>query len=286
MVRGMVTPFKMPIFYDFDVDADLALVEDMIAEVEAVGGRVRAVVCDMGNGKFLGKDGVKLYQKGYHSLPNPARPDDKVWVIPDPVHMIKVILLLLSLFSILDFFQLLRNAIWGKGGMVYNDGDGDVKICKRDFRELLTHDADSGEFQRLFKFGQSHLDVTNHEKQRVYLAVQTLSESVSNAFTLLGKHKHAKFVLAVDRWFHVCDSRTKEHMKPFKAALGTHEEEQLLHLEKMIKMMKCIRFAAGHENKHFQKGIIAATKSIMALYHELRKEGHAFLCTYLVNQVC
>ena len=104
MVRGMVTPFKMPIFYDFDVDADLALVEDMIAEVEAVGGRVRAVVCDMGNGKFLGKDGVKLYQKGYHSLPNPARPDDKVWVIPDPVHMIKVILLLLSLFSILDFF--------------------------------------------------------------------------------------------------------------------------------------------------------------------------------------
>ena len=76
MVRGMVTPFKMPIFYDFDVDADLNLVTDMITEVEAVGGRVRAVVCDMGNSKFLGKDGVKLYQKGNHSFPNPARPDD------------------------------------------------------------------------------------------------------------------------------------------------------------------------------------------------------------------
>ena len=50
MVRGMVTPFKMPIFYDFDVDADLSLVNDMITEVEAVGGR--AVVCDMGNSKF------------------------------------------------------------------------------------------------------------------------------------------------------------------------------------------------------------------------------------------
>ena len=184
------------------------------------------------------------------------------------------------------FFQLLRNAIWGKGGMVYSDGDGDVKICKGDFKELLTHDADSGEFQRLFKFRQSHLDVTNHEKQRVYLAVQTLSESVANAFTLLGKHKHAKFVLTVDRWFHVCDSRTRDHEKPFKAALGTHEEEQLQYLDEMIKMMKCIRFVEGHEQKHFQKGIIAATESIMALYQELKKEGQAFLCTYLLNQVC
>ena len=95
MVRGMVTPFKMPIFYDFDVEADMTLVREMIEEVEAVGGRVRAVVCDMGNAKFLGKEGVQLYQKGNHSFPNPARPDNKVWVIPDIVHMIKVILLLL-----------------------------------------------------------------------------------------------------------------------------------------------------------------------------------------------
>ena len=44
-----MTPFKMPIFYDFDVEADMTLVREMIEEVEAVGGRVRAVVCDMGN---------------------------------------------------------------------------------------------------------------------------------------------------------------------------------------------------------------------------------------------
>ena len=93
MVRGLVAPFKMPIFYDFDVEADLTLVKEMITAVEAVGGRVRAVVCDMGNAKFLGKDGVKLYQTGTHSFKNPARPDHKVWVIPDIVHLIKVILL-------------------------------------------------------------------------------------------------------------------------------------------------------------------------------------------------
>ena len=90
MVRGLVAPFKMPIFYDFDVEADLTLVKEMITAVEAVGGRVRAVVCDMGNAKFLGKEGVNLYQIGNHSFQNPARPDHKVWVIPDIVHLIKV----------------------------------------------------------------------------------------------------------------------------------------------------------------------------------------------------
>ena len=99
MVRGMVTPFKMPIFYDFDVEADKTLVEEIITEIEARGGRVRAVVCDMGNAKFLGKDGVKLYQTGNHSFQNPARPDHKVWVIPDIVHLIKVILLLLLIIK-------------------------------------------------------------------------------------------------------------------------------------------------------------------------------------------
>ena len=171
--------------------------------------------------------------------------------------------------------------------MVYNDGDGDINISKKDFGELLTHDADMGEFQRLFKFGKSHLNVTNHEKQRVYLAVQTLSESVANAFTLIGKTKHAKFVMTVDRWFHVCDSRTKDHEKPFKAALQeNYEEEQLSYLHNMIDMMQCIRFASGHQTKHFQKGIISATKSIIALYQELKAEGLPFLCTYLLNQVC
>ena len=104
MVRGMVTPFKMPIFYDFDVEADKTLVNEIITEVVAVGGRVRAVVCDMGNAKFLGKDGMKLYQTGNHSFQNPARPDHKVWVIPDIVHLIKVILLLLLIIKFVFYF--------------------------------------------------------------------------------------------------------------------------------------------------------------------------------------
>ena len=171
--------------------------------------------------------------------------------------------------------------------MVYNDGDGDVEMTKKDWEELLTQDADNGEFQKHKKFGKSHLNVTNHEKQRVYLAVQTLSESVANAFTLIGKPKHAKFVLICDRWFHGLDSRTKDHEKPFKAALQeTNEEEQLSNLNNMIEMMKCIRFVSGHQTKHFQKGVIAATKSIMAIYHEMKAENHPFLCTYLLNQVC
>ena len=36
MVRGMVKPFKMLIFYDFDVEADMTLVREMIEEVEVI----------------------------------------------------------------------------------------------------------------------------------------------------------------------------------------------------------------------------------------------------------
>ena len=116
MVRGMVTPFKMPIFYDFDVEADMTLVREMIEEVEAVGGRVRAVVCDMGNAKFLGKEGVKLYQTGNHSFQNPARPDNKVWVIPDIVHMIKVILLLSLIIKFVFYFLFFSFFVMQYGG--------------------------------------------------------------------------------------------------------------------------------------------------------------------------
>ena len=75
-------------------------------------------------------------------------------------------------------------------------------------------------------------------------------------------------------------------MKPFKAALGTHEDQQLQFLDELIKMMKFIRFVEGHEQYHLHKCIIASSESIMALYQELKKEGQAFLCTYLLNQVC
>ena len=90
MARGIRRPWKMAIYYNFDVDATMEFVKEIIIHIEEVGGRVMVATCDMGNHSFLGKDGVNLLSSGNHSFPNPARPNDPVWVIPDTVHMIKV----------------------------------------------------------------------------------------------------------------------------------------------------------------------------------------------------
>ena len=90
MVRGLRQPWKMAVFYDFDVDATMEFVQDIIIKIEEAGGRVLAATCDMGNVSFLGKNGVNLLAGGNHSFPNPSRPTEMVWVIPDAVHMIKV----------------------------------------------------------------------------------------------------------------------------------------------------------------------------------------------------
>ena len=90
MVRGLRLPWKMAIFYDFDVDATKEFIDEIICHIEEVGGRVMAATCDMGNQSFLGPNGINLYATGNHCFPNPARPTEMVWVIPVSVHMIKV----------------------------------------------------------------------------------------------------------------------------------------------------------------------------------------------------
>ena len=176
-----------------------------------------------------------------------------------------------------------RNHIW-RYGLVYRDGEVEEHLDKKHFEEALKRDGVTGELKLLHRFGQSHLNVKKNELQRVYLAVQSLSDSMSCKFQLMGWDVKAKILRIIDRWFHICDSRTKDHKKSFKAALGTNIEEQLGYLEDMLELMKKIQFKGGHTTKPFQKGIIAGCKSIMAISTELRKGGQDYLCTYLLNQ--
>ena len=152
------------------------------------------------------------------------------------------------------------------------------------FEEAFKRDGVTGDYKLLHKFGLSHLKVQKNELQRVYLAVQSLNDSMSCMFQLLGWEIRAMIIRIIDRWFHVCDSRSKDHEKPFKSALGTNLEEQFSHLQDMIDLMAKIEFRGGHRTKPFQKGIVAGCKSMMALSKELRSRGQDYICTYQLNQ--
>ena len=120
LARGIRRPWKMAVYYDFDVEATFEFVKRIIVHIEEAGGRVMAATCDMGNQSFLGPKGVNLLSKGNHSFPNPARPNAMVWVIPDPVHMIK----------------LFRNHIWTHG-LVYKDGNVEAELNISHFKQAV-----------------------------------------------------------------------------------------------------------------------------------------------------
>ena len=87
----------------------------------------------------------------------------------------------------------------------------------------------------------------------------------------------------IDNWFDVFDSRTQFHRsKQLKNGLGVHEEQQVAALNKMLNLMENITF--GGKLKPFMKGIVSSTKSLLALWDDLKRREWSHICTYNLNQ--
>ena len=138
---------------------------------------------------------------GNFKFPNPVRVERYVYIMCDVVHMIKVFIIMHSFINAGHwscYFQLLRNHIFDHG-LTFTDEDGSVvTITKQDFWSLIAEDGSPHEIKKLYKIGPRHLNCQYSERQRVKLAVQILSMSVSNAFLLKGEEKKAKIIRTID----------------------------------------------------------------------------------------
>ena len=281
MVRGLRAGFKEIIYYNFDTimkketgksGMDLQLLGQLIEEVERSGGFVRGVTLDMGNKTLLSE--CRVFE-GSSSFPHPTRKDQKIYVFPDVPHLIK----------------LLRNHIL-KEGVKFNFEGKTCTLSKTDFEKLLQEDAALGELRRLFKLKRIHLDCHGHQLQNVRTAVQLLSQSVANSFTLGGRRDHAYFVSVVNNWFDVLDSRVKYHRyNKIKSGLGVNWEEQDKSLSEMYELASQMVIGPTQKMKGerkemvaFQKGILCSIKSVRSLWEELRQEGFSYLLTHKLNQ--
>ena len=113
--------------------------------------------------------------------------------------------------------------------------------------------------------------------------MQLLSSSVANAFREAGELEKGELIQTIDSWFDVFDSRTQFHRsKQLKNGLGVHEEQQVAALNKMLNLMENITF--GGKLKPFMKGIVSSTKSLLALWDDLKRRGWSHICTYNLNQ--
>ena len=83
VVKGLGnTTFREIVYYSPD-NVDKATLHSIIVKVENCGARVEAVVFDMGNSRLQRE--LNMYD-GQFYFPNPARPNEPVFLIPDACH--------------------------------------------------------------------------------------------------------------------------------------------------------------------------------------------------------
>jgi len=87
MIRGLCHSWKQVLYYNFDVTMKADLLFRLIIFAEDAGVTVTSVVFDLGNRGLLNELGVDADRP---SFPSPYDPQRNIYVIPDPVHMLKL----------------------------------------------------------------------------------------------------------------------------------------------------------------------------------------------------
>ena len=192
-------------YFDFDKTMTKDLLNQLILMAEKCHAKVRVMVCDMGNTKLLKE--LDVYRNKCHYFPNPIDQSRKVYIVTCIPHCFK---------------NLRNNTLDYK--LIYNAPDGkEVRLGKELFEQLIHDDSELGDLRLCPKLSDQHVQVQGHDRQRVKLATQLFSDTVSKALIILYKDQYteeSKLISTFDQFFDVMDSRTKHHWKKEKCALG------------------------------------------------------------------
>lgn len=88
-LRGVVTKWKTPVYFALDEPMSLSIMNNIIKSVENANFRVRGVSFDLGNKGFMKDVGFTKGQA--HFFLNPADSSRKVYLMPDPPHLLKTL---------------------------------------------------------------------------------------------------------------------------------------------------------------------------------------------------
>jgi hypothetical protein len=89
MARGLASPWKQPIYFDFDKTMNKDILNHIIIELENCGLEVVGVVSDLGGCNTLWKDFSVSVDK--HYFDNPFDSTRKVYIFADMPHYIKLL---------------------------------------------------------------------------------------------------------------------------------------------------------------------------------------------------
>ncbi|OXA51518.1 Transposable element P transposase, partial [Folsomia candida] len=277
VLRGLFSPWKQVIAYEFNDDFNPEKMKDIITAVENIGLHVRTLVCDLGgkNRGMLNKLGVKVRKipsttgnkyAVVSSFKNPIRTEDEVWVFPDAPHMIKLI----------------RDNMF-KNGLQLEPG---IWLRKEDFEQLLKVDSD--EMQSNYKLQRKHLDVNGLQKCTVSLAVQLFSNTTAALWEKVYPNRvvQQKSIKLVNDWFDLMNSRTTKEHCINKQPFGCNLASQMELLDEMETWIMKIRVGNAKHLLPFQRGILTSINSTRGLFNEMSGSSMRFsyILTNKVNQ--
>lgn len=272
MLRGLVSPWKQLIYYDFDTAMSKVILHDIIVKVEAAGLIIVAMVHDLGptNLSLWKSLGVGIH-KSYFT--NPAASDRKIFVFADAPHLIKLI----------------RNNFLDYG---FKLEDKNINSeCVRELVRRSIHDL-----KTTHRLSQKHIDVTGVKRMNVRLAVQVLSETTAKSLKFFGEQGllnsrdwecTSHFIALSDSWYDLLNSKRPRDTKQSRDAYGLHLDAQKKVLEDMINVANSMRVQGRNKSSlfQFQKGLIVSSQSLLGLYDMLKdRYDITYILTYRLNQ--
>ena len=192
ILRSLFSNYKETIYFEFDRNMTLDLIEKLVIESESRGLKIYGLSFDLGNKTLLSEIGFRDLK---NKIINPADKSRYIYLFPDPPHMIK----------------LLRNHCFDKGLLFKGDiGDYEPLTCQH-FIDLT--EKDGLELKLCPKLKKIHTEVKGLQRQKVYLATQLFSQTVGKSMLFQSGQSlkvQAESILKIDCWFDVMNSTYKE----------------------------------------------------------------------------
>lgn len=271
MVRGICSPWKQPIFYNFDTHMSKNIVIDLITQLHHAGYTVVSITSDMGTGNVSLWRQLNVGHDKNCYFAHPVISNQKVFVFADAPHLLK----------------LLRNHFIDTG--FYIDNKLLDKSCIKKIVQFSNNDL-----KIMHKITEYHLSVRGTERQKVRPAAQLLSNTVANAVEWCGMEGHlqnmhwketSKFIKLINDWFDVFNAQIKYGTHSGANAFGVDLEKQLMIIKETSETVSKMTVGNHKTLIPFQKGILLSNNSLIELYYYLHSEYNLeYILTYRLNQ--
>ncbi len=285
MLAGNTTRWKQVVAYHYSGNSTNGaeyrpIITEIIERAASIGLHVLDVTTDMGSPnqamwKSFGVDHTKT------SVPHPTTPDRHLYFMPDVPHLVKNLKSALVRGQVLTIPQNVVN----KENLPSN------KVSVVPIKDLLSFQEGMA-LKVAPHLSAAAIEPSHFEKMKVGPALNVFSKATSAGLKYMVQQENrplsylttAWFLEQVDHWFDLMSSR-----HPITALSRVKMEEYekaIIFLQDIIHLFHGMKI--GHKGvwKPVQRGVIMATKSVLAIQEEMLTRGHRFVLTSRFTQDC